>query len=133
MVRLLESQVLSVCSPVFGAFDETRLFGEKSSEQRRELKRWQEHVECYLRLSGTALSCSVVVSRGLPSTSGDSIFTHPGLRLNHQGFNTLLQEPYPAMLFLVWLFTLTPTPHADGSHSRVGNRAESVDVGLAVM
>mmetsp|Transcript_5827 Transcript_5827/g.13893 ORF Transcript_5827/g.13893 Transcript_5827/m.13893 type:complete len:1174 (+) Transcript_5827:51-3572(+) len=44
MVRLLESQVLSVCSPVFGAFDETRLFGEKSSEQRRELKRQFKNV-----------------------------------------------------------------------------------------
>mmetsp|Transcript_120085 Transcript_120085/g.299554 ORF Transcript_120085/g.299554 Transcript_120085/m.299554 type:complete len:1223 (-) Transcript_120085:541-4209(-) len=37
--RLLDSQVLSVCSPLFDAFDETRLFRGTSSEQRSQLKR----------------------------------------------------------------------------------------------
>lgn len=37
--RLLDSQVLSVCSPVFEAFDETQLFRTTSAEQRSTLKR----------------------------------------------------------------------------------------------
>jgi len=39
MRRLLDSQVLSVCSPLFEAFDETRLFRTESNEQRVALKR----------------------------------------------------------------------------------------------
>mmetsp|Transcript_83198 Transcript_83198/g.240360 ORF Transcript_83198/g.240360 Transcript_83198/m.240360 type:complete len:1161 (+) Transcript_83198:103-3585(+) len=39
MGRLLDSQVLSVCSPLFEAFDESSLFQTKSKEQRAQLKR----------------------------------------------------------------------------------------------
>lgn len=39
MSRLLDSQLLSLCSPLFEAFDETRLFRSSSTEQRSQLKR----------------------------------------------------------------------------------------------
>eukprot|EP00930_Biecheleria_cincta_P084104 TRINITY_DN73595_c0_g1_i1.p1 TRINITY_DN73595_c0_g1~~TRINITY_DN73595_c0_g1_i1.p1 ORF type:complete len:1181 (+),score=280.85 TRINITY_DN73595_c0_g1_i1:35-3544(+) len=40
MTRLLDSQLLSVCSPLFEAFDETRLFRESADpQQRSQLKR----------------------------------------------------------------------------------------------
>lgn len=39
MSRLLDSQLLSLCSPLFEAFDETRLFRLSSTEQRSQLKR----------------------------------------------------------------------------------------------
>lgn len=39
MSRLLDSQLLSLCSPLFEAFDETRLFRSSSPEQRSQLKR----------------------------------------------------------------------------------------------
>eukprot|EP00931_Biecheleriopsis_adriatica_P056632 TRINITY_DN33565_c0_g1_i1.p1 TRINITY_DN33565_c0_g1~~TRINITY_DN33565_c0_g1_i1.p1 ORF type:complete len:1185 (+),score=298.75 TRINITY_DN33565_c0_g1_i1:50-3556(+) len=40
MTRLLDSQLLSLCSPLFEAFDETRLFRQSASpEQRSQLKR----------------------------------------------------------------------------------------------
>jgi len=40
LTRLLDSQLLSLCSPLFEAFDETRLFRQSASpEQRSQLKR----------------------------------------------------------------------------------------------
>lgn len=90
MSRLLDSQVLSLCSPLFDAFDETRLFRAFSSTEQRSLlkrqfksvfrnitalvdcvqcQRCRLHAKLYTHGLGTALKILLTPPALIPSTT----------------------------------------------------------------